>query len=100
MKLSHIFRRPSVPAFPVPPSLRTAYAYACLDCERISEGANSLRCKVCGSQSIFHVLTLLDQVKNRAAQRIKMQETLRAAKLRGERNDLAFLTSPEPKDAA
>lgn len=102
MKLYNIFRRPHPDPVPDPlVSIRAAYAYACLDCHRITEGANNLHCLCCGSQAIFHVLTLLNATKNRAAQRLKLQETIKAAKARGARNDLAFLTAPEPPhDAA
>jgi thiazole synthase ThiGH ThiG subunit len=46
-------------------------------------------------------MTLLNATKNRAVQRLKMAEAMKAARQRGERNDLAFLTTPEPPhDAA
>lgn len=99
MKLATFFRRAPEPA-PIA-SLRAADAYACLDCERISEGATNLRCQCCGSAAIYHLMTLLNATKNRAVQRLKMAEAMKAARQRGERNDLAFLTTPEPPhDAA
>ena len=98
---SFLFRDRTVPPPDPLPAVRLAYAYACLDCGWVLEHADNLRCRKCGSAAIFPVLSVLNQTRNRALQRLKMQETIKAAKQKGARNDVAFLTAPEPPpDAA
>jgi hypothetical protein len=99
MNLRQVFRRPAPPAEPLP-AVRLAYAFACEECGWIVEQADNLRCKKCGSGAIFHVLSVLNATKNRARQRLKMAETIKAAQRRGETNMLAVLTAREPEDAA
>lgn len=61
--------------------IRLPYAYACSDCDSINEGVTQGRCLSCGSLSVFHVRTLLDREQNKAAQRLKLRETIKETKV-------------------
>lgn len=101
MKLLTFLRRLPNPSPPDPlPAVRLLDAVACEECGWVVSGADNMRCRKCGSSAIFPVLSLLNQTRNRALQRLKMQETIKAARQRTDRNDLAFLTAPEPPEDA
>lgn len=98
--LTKLFHHPDPVIIPKPASsgLRLPFLYACIDCEVCHEGVTQGRCRSCGSSAVFHVRSLLNREQNRAAQRIKVQETIKAAKVK---NDLAVLTAPDlPPNAA
>lgn len=90
---------PHRPVAPPPPSrVRLPFAYACVECDSIHEGLDRGKCKACGSSAVFHVKSLLNREENRAAQRLKLAATLKAARTR---NDTALLTEfRSPKGVA
>lgn len=99
--LSKLFHHPDPIIIPTPASsgLRLPYVYACTSCETVQEGLTNGKCKSCRSRAVYHVRTLIINEQHRAAQRSKIAETIKAARIK---NDLAVLTAPElpPKEAA
>lgn len=102
---------PEVTAEPPPPlplpvpvsgySIRNECGWACVDCGWTSADTDNQTCKRCASPNIYNIQTILDHEHAKAAQRLKIAETITAAAVR---NDLALLTGftdpPDPDKAA
>jgi len=74
-------------------SLALPDAYACLRCQRVTEGLDNGRCKLCGSWQVLSVVEMLKLLEKEVARKLEKAEKKtpdRAATLRAMNTNLSL----------